>query len=377
MRRATALLLLVVLTFAGTTAPAGSVPRADRPAPTTTLRVQVVTAGLSYPWDVQELPTGQLLVTERNSGRLSVVTDGVAAQTTFPSGSVWWAHETGLMSVVRAPDHATSKRIVVCQSFQAGDVRDVRVVSYVLDGTTVSDGRVLLAGLPFFEGRHAGCRLLVDQAGSLLVGTGDTQRSGLSRDLDSLGGKVLRLDPATGAPWPTNPWVGSPDLRRYVLTYGHRNVQGLAQRADGTLWSVEHGSFRDDEVNLLRAGGDYGWDPPPPYDETVPMTDHALPGTQLDARWSSGTPTIATSGAAWVRGKAWGQLDGTLAVAALNGQRVVFMKFNAKGQLSSTRTPPELQSFGRLRSITRAADGSLLVTTSNGTDDKILRVTPG
>ena len=80
-----------------------------------------------------------------------------------------------------------------------------------------------------------------------------------------------------------------------MFTYGHRNVQGLAQRRDGTLWSVEHGSYRDDEVNLLRPGGDYGWNPVPGYNESVPMTDQSLPGRQVGARWRSGDPTLATS----------------------------------------------------------------------------------
>jgi glucose/arabinose dehydrogenase len=116
-----------------------------------------------------------------------------------------------------------------------------------------------------------------------------------------------------------NPYAAAPSARRLVWTYGHRNVQGLAQRADGTLWSVEHGSFRDDEVNLLVPGGDYGWNPVPGYDESVPMTDQSLPGEQQEAVWTSGEPTVATSGAAWVRGTQWGRLEGTLAVAAHKG----------------------------------------------------------
>ena len=81
-----------------------------------------------------------------------------------------------------------------------------------------------------------------------------------------------------------------------MYTYGHRNVQGVAERADGTLWSIEQGSTRDDEVNLLVNGGDYGWNPVPGYNESVPMTDQSLPGTQLEARWRSGDSTLATSG---------------------------------------------------------------------------------
>ena len=96
---------------------------------------------------------------------------------------------------------------------------------------------------------------------------------------------MLRLNRLTGKPWPSNPFIGAANgKKRYVYTYGHRNVQGLAQRRDGTLWSAEHGPDRDDEVNRLVAGGDYGWNPVPGYNESVPMTDQSLPGDQIDAR---------------------------------------------------------------------------------------------
>ena len=87
-----------------------------------------------------------------------------------------------------------------------------------------------------------------------MVGTGDAAHGRNPRNLKSLGGKTLRLDRFTGRPFAGNPWANSPNRRkRYVFTYGHRNVQGLAQREDGSLWSVEHGSYRDDEVNRSAA----------------------------------------------------------------------------------------------------------------------------
>ena len=178
---------------------------------------------------------------------------------------------------------------------------------------------------------------------------------------------MLRLDRRTGDPWPGNPFIGADNAKkRYVYTYGHRNVQGLAQRRDGTIWSAEHGPDVDDEVNLVRAGGDYGWNPVPGYNESVPMTDQSLPGDQVDARWSSGRPTVATSGSVWVYGKKWGSLNGTLAVAALKANRIIFLKFDADGTFVRARSPQALQQFGRLRSLTRAANGDLLATTDNG-----------
>ncbi len=154
-------------------------------------------------------------------------------------------------------------------------------------------------------------------------------------------------------------------------------MQGLAQRADGTVWSVEHGPYRDDEVNLLVPGGDYGWNPVPGYNEAVPMTDQSLPGTQLEAKWSSGEPTLATSGGDFVKGRQWGALDGTLAVAALKASQVLFLTFDADGKLVKTRAPAALRRYGRLRSVSIADNGDLLITTDTDSGGgAVLRVSP-
>ena len=106
------------------------------------------------------------------------------------------------------------------------------------------------------------------------------------------------------------------------------------------------------------------------------MTDQALPGKQIAAKWSSGFPTVATSGASFVEGQQWGWYDGTLAVAALKAGELLFMKFDARGKLLGVRIPAAMKRYGRLRAVTALADGSLLVTTDNGSDDAVLRVRP-
>lgn len=170
-------------------------------------------------------------------------------------------------------------------------------------------------------------------------------------------------------------------MKRRVFTYGHRNVQGLALRKDGRMWSVEHGTNRDDEVNLLRNGGNYGWDPGPGYDESTPMTDHSLPGRQINARWSSGSPTIATPGATWITGKRWGAWQGCLAVAALGDESLRVLKFGPGGAFRRMWTPAALNGdYGRLRSVVMGPNNAMYVTTSNGGGgaggDRILRVAP-
>lgn len=383
MRRLSVLFLCSVLAIPASAAaqapPEPPVAEASRPAALPALTVTPNVGGLAIPWDVQQLPKGRLLISERDTRQLILWRHGRKRVLRFPSASVWASSETGLMSIAVDPRFSTNRRIYTCQGWSTATGHDVRIIAWRMNRhyTGVRRLRVLLAGLPSTSGRHGGCRLLIARGGALLVGTGDAATGTNPQDLGSLGGKVLRMDRFTGKPLAGNPFASSSSAAaRYVLTYGHRNVQGLAQRSDGTLWSVEHGPDRDDEINRLVTGGNYGWNPVPGYNEAVPMTDDSLPGTQVHARWSSGFPTLATSGAAWVRGRRWGDYDGALAVAALKASRLVFFKFDSAGQLLWTQTPDALTHFGRLRSVTRARNGDLLVTTSNGSDDAVLRVSP-
>jgi glucose/arabinose dehydrogenase len=389
MRRIlTALLGLAVISALGTApgdaASEASPPRHERkalsPATIPSLRVSVVARGLDIPWDVQQIGKGRFLVTERAKKRLFAIRKGRLHRVSFPSSTVWSSGETGLMSLAVDPKFRKNRRFYTCQGGNvSGGGHDVRVMMWRLtrNGRGAVLVRPLLTGLPSTSGRHGGCRMLI-VGDAMVVGTGDAATGTNARNLNSLGGKTLRLNRFTGAPWPQNHWIRSSSRNaRYVLTFGHRNVQGLARRSNGTLWSVEQGTDRDDEVNLLANGRDYGWNPVPGYDESRPMTDQGLPGTQIAARWRSGYPTIATSGAAWVHGTKWGRYNGMLAVGALKGERLMFMRFDSAGRFAYRLTPGLLTKFGRLRSVTSLPNGDLLVTTSNGgSRDYVLRVRP-
>ncbi|HEX4687440.1 MAG TPA: PQQ-dependent sugar dehydrogenase, partial [Nocardioides sp.] len=365
-------------------------PRAAAPGPAApakgfpALRVTTVVGGLDHPWDVKSIGKGRLLVTERDRARVSLVTHGKRHTIAFPSSRVWVSGETGLLGMAVDPKFSSNHRVYLCQGgFLAGGGHDVHVTAWRLAVAHRELTRIktLVGHFPTSSGRHGGCRLLIAKNGALLVGTGDAAVGTNPRNLTSYGGKTLRLDRFTGKPWPGNRWADAENrVQRYIHTRGHRNVQGLTQRADGTLWSVEHGPDRDDEVNLLRNGADYGWNPVPGYNESVPMTDQSLPGPQVRARWSSGLPTLATSGADWLpeaRSSGWRSYRGTLAVAALKASRVLFMKFDGTGHLRWVKVPGVLTDFGRLRAVTTLPNGDVLVTTDNGSGkDRVLRVRP-
>ncbi|GAA3220719.1 PQQ-dependent sugar dehydrogenase [Pseudonocardia petroleophila] len=371
-------------------APAGGAEGGPSRTGTPELRVSEIAAGFDNPWDVGVLPDGRVLVTERD-GRLSLLSGVTAGATVTPVtadfSDLLAQGEGGLMGMVVHDDFAETRRFTTCQTHvEGGTPTDVRLVTWELaaDGsaaTRVADP--LVGGLPINpSGRHSGCRPTLAADGALLVGTGDTARGTIPQDLSSLGGKVLRVDLATGGPVAGNPFADAADpAQRLIYTYGHRNVQGVAVDAAGGVWTAEHGPSTDDEVNLLRAGGNYGWDPGQGgtvggYDESVPMTDLTRFPDAVPAAWSSGSPVEALSGAAFLAGSQWGDLDGTLVVGALRGEKLLFMTPGGDA-IASVAVPEALDgTYGRLRAVRLAPDGALLVSTSNGGDDRILRIDP-
>ncbi len=404
MRRA--VLALVLLLVAGCSAGGGAPIGTGVPAPPATpgiastapapaipqIRVEEVATGLEHPWDIGFLPDGRALVTERPARIQLLSGTGPGATVTRVQADlsdVYVQGEGGLMGLVVHPDFAQTRHFTTCQTHQqGGEPVDVRVVTWRLtpDGrnaTRVADP--LVAGLPLNpSGRHSGCRLEIGPDGALHVGTGDTARGDIAQDLGSLGGKVLRVDLHTGAPAPGNPFLDAPDpATRLIYTYGHRNVQGLAvQPGTGRIFGAEHGPDESDEINLLLAGRNYGWDPSQGgtvggYDESVPMTDLQRFPNAVPAVWDSGETTEAVCGATFLAGEQWGSMNGLLAVAALAGQELLLMRVAPDGSVTEVGQLPALDgTYGRLRAARLGPDGALFVTTSNGDDDAVLRISP-
>ncbi len=360
---------------------------AGSPVPVPALQVQTVLDGLDHPWDVARAPDGTLLVDERGGGLTAVLPDGSARALDADFSDLFADGETGLMGLVLSPTFAEDRRLYTCQGVEEDGGAEIQVVAWTVDDGWTRATRVadpLLGDIPVNQatGRHGGCRVRFDPSGALLVGTGDNAVGSHPQDPGTLAGKVLRVDPLTGGPAAGNPNAGDPDpVTRLLLSSGHRNVQGIAVRpGTGQVFTVEQGPDRDDEVNLSVPGGNYGWDPDGAggrYDESVPMTDPDLPGA-LPAVWSSGDPTIATSGADFLSGPQWGGYDGVLLVGVQKDTGVLGLRLDDAGRLVEQFRVPELEdTYGRVRSPVLGADGALYLTTDNGEgDDRLLRVTP-
>lgn len=359
---------------------ASASPAASSPTATSSaipkLSVQEAASGLEIPWGLGFV-AGAVVFTERR-GTLKVLRDGKVSDVQVDLSDVRAQGEGGLTGLVVDPKDP--RRIIVAYNSSQGDVRLVPLLLSE-DLSSAQRGEPLLTGLPANpSGRHSGCRMRYGTDGMLWVGTGDTARGTLPQDLTSLGGKTLRLDGITGRPAPDNPWISAANpQQRYVHTYGHRNVQGMAlQPRTGRMYSVEHGTGVDDEVNLLRDGANYGWNPAgnSDYDETRPMTDTSIKGA-VEAVWSSGDPTVASSGASFVEGAAWAGYAGCLMVACLKAEKMIALRLKSDGSLADELEVPEVTgTHGRLRTAELAPDGALWVSTANGDDDKLLRITP-
>ena len=355
--------VLLTLVWAAT-APAQSV------APD--LTVVPLVSGLRVPWGLAFAPDGTLLFTERGGRLSSRRTDGTVQPVSADFGDLLVSGEAGLMALVVDPAFAANRRFYTCQAHTGPEVQ---VIAWTINATYTAATRTadpLVGNIPAAS-RHSGCRLRFGPQGYLWIATGDATVGTAPQDLDSLGGKVLRVNAATGAAAAGNPFGSR------IYTYGHRNVQGLARRP-GTdqMWAVEHGPRVDDEINLLLSGGNYGWDPVPGYNEGVPMTDLVKFPSAVEARWSSGNPTLATSGGIFLEGAQWGRWEGRLAVASLKDQTLRVFRFTPAGAFVSQVVVPELDgTYGRLRTPMLGPAGALYVTTSNGDGDRILKVVPG
>ena len=337
------------------------------------VRVTPVMERLDIPWDVVRAPDGTLLTGERG-GRMLVQRPGEEQRTvTIDLPGLVRQSESGLMGLAVDARFAQNREIHVCWSRAAGGERDNRITTFEVDDdwSALTRVRDTLTGIPLGEeGIHSGCRLLTGPNGTIYVGTGDTYTATAPQSPDSLAGKTLHINPD-----------GSPASGDSVVhTIGHRNVQGLAiDPVSGRLYSAEHGPNAHDEVNLLLPGANYGWNPNVGgrYDQNVPMTDTERFPDAVEAVWSSGEQTLAPSDIEFLRGSAWGEWEGALAMANLRSQKLVLLRLGADGRSVVDSAVLLEGEFGRLRSLTPEPDGSLLVTTSDADGrDSVFRISP-
>ena len=252
-RRSLVLTLILVLV-------AGVAPQAASAAPPT-MSTATIADGLAYPWDIAFVPDGTMLVTER-AGRVRVYSSGAVGAMlvrTVTIPSVRGEGESGLMGIAVDVDFASNRFVYVCASREysgSGGWKN-QVIRYTIAANGSWGSAVVLISSMNANVIHNGCALEMDPSGKLWVAMGDAANPALAQNRNSLNGKILRMNRNGSVP-SDNPVIAG--TRNMVYTMGHRNPQGIAIRpGTNRVYAVEHGPDVNDEINLLVAGGNYGW----------------------------------------------------------------------------------------------------------------------
>lgn len=308
--------------------------------------IQDVATGLEVPWGLAFLPDGAAVVTERGGRLLRVTAAGEVTQLQDLAGIISVA-DGGLMGVAVPPAFGTDHTLFIYYTTPS----DARIAKLVVG----NEPQPIVTGLP----QNGGGALTWGPDGFLYAGTVD--KSSQAQDPTSLAGKVLRFG-TDGKAAPGNPFGDS-----LVYSVGHHDVRALSWDLAGRLYATESGQDTWDEVNLITAGGNYGW--PTTQGQT------GQPGTidpvVIWAPNESDPAGVAVAGEVLVTG-------------ALDGQRLWLTPLTGDGRAAQPAQAALVEEYGRLRTVVNAPDGSLWVTTSNrdgdgiarAGDDRILRIVP-
>lgn len=344
------------------------------------LRNRVVQDGLLYPWDVAFAPGGQMFVTER-PGRVKVFKSGNADAPLLATNNISNVRaegESGVMGIAVDNKFKSNRFIYVCASRNYNGNWLNQVLRYRVrsNWTLAFDRYVIRLGMKA-NVIHNGCAVEISPDNKVWVTMGDANNPGLAQNPNSLNGKVLRVNRRGTVP-ADNPIMPGASARSIVYSMGHRNPQGISfHPGTGRVYAVEHGPDRSDEINWVRPGRNYGWPCYTGFGSVYSwISACASNGPYTNPAWHSGSSTIATSGAAFVRGSKWDSFRNHLFVAQLKHRDLRRFKVKSGGATIVQRSVYFNERWGRLRGVTLGPGKRLWITTSNGSNDKIIRIAP-
>jgi glucose/arabinose dehydrogenase len=337
--------------------------------------VETVASGLDNPWSLAFLPNGDTLVTER-TGQLRILRDNKLVEEPV-SGlpEVKAAGQGGLLDIVLHPDFSDNRILVLSYAHETERGMTTRVAkAHYADGA-LTNVEVIFEALPRSNTtRHYAGRMAFDGDNSLYVAVGDRGEMERAQDTQDDAGGVHRMT-LNGEPAPGNPFLNDPQVNDTFYTYGNRNIQGMTLHPEtGEVWTHEHGPRGGDEINILRAGTNYGW-PEITYGigySGLPITDK----TEMEGMaeplhyWD---PSIAPSGMTFYFGDQFPKWQGDLFVGALKFRKLVRLRINDENDVAEEEDLIKDLEY-RIRAVREGPKGALWVLTDSS-DGKVLRLT--
>ncbi|MFD9626196.1 PQQ-dependent sugar dehydrogenase [Peribacillus muralis] len=299
---------------------------------------EVLVTNLHSPWSIQK-DGDTMYVSERTGSIVEWDKDKLTRQPVELKKTLSSKAEAGLLGFILAPDFSESRRAFAYYTYEDGSGNSInRIVSLQKDDDKWLEQETIIDGIPSGDFHHGG-RLQLGPDDMLYATTGDARTPEIAQDIESLGGKILRMN-LDGTIPKDNPFAGS-----YVYSYGHRNPQGLAWDEAGQMYESEHGNSAHDELNKIEPSKNYGW---PDVEGDQQKPDMVKPLIH------SGETTWAPSGIAY--------FDRKLYVAALRGESL------KSYDIQSGKMTDIITNAGRIRDV--FVDEEFLYFISNNTDGR-------
>ena len=334
-----------------------TIPNTDVPA--TPYTYEAVVEGIQIPWGFTFLPDESILITEK-SGKLIHFKDGEKVSiSNVPE--VYDQGQGGLLDIVLDPDYQNNGWIYFSLATSQGDGNggNTTIIRAQLEGSQLTNIQQLYkAGPNTTSGIHFGSRIAFDNDGLLYFTVGDRgNREVNPQNIDIDNGKVYRIHPDGSIP-SDNPFFGDEDAKKAIFSYGHRNPQGIIfHPITKEIWAHEHGPKGGDEINVIKAGANYGW----PiltfgdnYDGTTITEETSRPDMESPIYYWQ--PSIAPSGFTFVTSDKYPKLKGNLLVGSLKFQ---YLEHLILDNYKVTKREKLLAGIGRLRDVRQGPDGFL------------------
>ncbi len=339
----------------------------------TIIQQTIVATNLNVPWDMVYGQDGWIWITELggNIKRMNPTTYEMQQIFTIPDVALF-GFSVGLHSMVLDPNFVTSPYLYV---HYANTMTTSKIVRYEYDATnnTLINPLIILGNIPAGVS-HNGSRMVI-LGDKLFITLGDTYSTpALAQDLNSINGKVLRMNLDGSIP------SDNPMPSKYIWSFGHRNPQGLCY-ANGKMYSSEHGTGANDEINIIEVNRNYGWSTVEGVCNTAAEITFCTANNVKEPIWSW-SPSIAPCGLDFYQNSAIPEWNNSLLLAVLKDKKLIQLKLNDDGTQIVQQNFLITNTYGRLRDVLVIPDGRVFICTSNrdytgtpiATDDRIIEL---